>query len=560
MNALIRKSGLPNAKGLKIPISTRLNICLFKEMAKVSGNKRDRETVAFLEFGWPLGHDGRKPPREPKKNHKGANEFEAELLRYLETEIEKGRVSGPHDLPIFEGVNGISPLNSVKKKDSNLRRWILDLSFPKGRGINSGIDKDVYLGEEVRLKYPTVDDLVRLIFKKKEQCDEKILLWKRDLKSCYRQWPLCPGSSHLVGYKVRGKYYYDRVLAMGSTSSAQICQRITTFIARIFHDITEQEVKNFLDDFGSASVESEAQNNFDEFGILLDRLGVEESKEKACPPATQMNFLGIWFDTESMTLRLADDKVEEIRGELREWLHKSSCSLIEMQSLIGKLNFASSVVRAGRVFMARLINTLKNKKSNQSCRINLGENIRSDIRWWIEHVSLNSGVAMMVNQKWEKVDSAWSSDSSESGIGAWTKKGALFFHLELPEDWVSMDINAKECLALMVAARKWIRLFRGKRILVQCDNQSTVCVINSGVAHQTFLQACLREIYHICGLHSTEIRALWIKSVDNGLADCLSRWHLGKKYQERFYKLSEGFNLAEIMVTSQDLCFNFTSI
>lgn len=252
VNDLVRKTGVPNAKGLKIPVNTKLNIAFFEAICQ---NDKDKQTVQYMKFGWPLGHDGHTIPPEPKRNHKGARDFPEATMEYLQSEKNKHRIVGPFDNKVFTARNGISPINSVPRKDSDRCHFVLDLSFPKGKGINSGIDKDKYEGENIDLKYPTVDDLVDLVVRKKEKTGERVLLWKRDLKACYRQWSLCPGDVHLVGYKVNGKFYYDMVLAMGSSSSAQICQKITDLVSKIFQDMYEEEVKNFLDDFGSATEE-----------------------------------------------------------------------------------------------------------------------------------------------------------------------------------------------------------------------------------------------------------------------------------------------------------------
>lgn len=240
VNKKVRESGLSNAEGLQIPLRTKLNVKFIAEMVR---NSTHEKIVKYLRFGWPLGHNGRKLPPEAKRNHKGVTDFPMETMEYLQKEKLRGRVFGPNDQKQFSGKNGISPLNSVPRKNDTKRRFILDLSFPKGNSINEGIDKNYYEGEEVKLKYPTVDDLVHLIFKrKKANPGQKILLWKRDLKSCYRQFQLCPGSVHLVGYKFQGKYWYDLVLAMGSTSSAQICQKITDMVRYIFENRYDDEV------------------------------------------------------------------------------------------------------------------------------------------------------------------------------------------------------------------------------------------------------------------------------------------------------------------------------
>ena len=43
------------------------------------------------------------------------------------------------------------------KKDTEERRIILDLSYPKGNAINDYISKEYYLGNQIRLVYPGVE-------------------------------------------------------------------------------------------------------------------------------------------------------------------------------------------------------------------------------------------------------------------------------------------------------------------------------------------------------------------------------------------------------------------
>lgn len=561
INALVRKSGKCNADGVRIPLITKINVPFCAAFTKGSEHFK---IVKYLEFGWPLGHDGTTIPPEPKHNHRGVINFEQETRDYLIKEKTQSRVFGPHSRKQFEGKNGISPLNSVPRKNDSKRRFVLDLSFPKGRSINDGIDKNWYEGEMVELKYPSVDDLVDIIIKhKKRNPEQRVLIWKRDLKSCYRQFQLCPGSVHLVGYKFDNQYWYDLVLAMGSSSSAQICQKITDLIRYIFENRYHDEVKNFLDDFFSAQVESEAEISFNNLKDLLRILGIEESLEKACPPNTRAVVLGILFDTITMTLSLTEEKMREIIYELQQWVNRTSCTLRQMQSLVGKLNFAAGVVRSGRIYMSRLINTLRNKEANTKGKIELSPENLNDVQWWLEHIKLYNGIPIeskMVAQKWEAPGSVWNTDSSATGLGGWSVKTGKFFHYTLEPHFRELDINSLECLALMLCVRKWAKENQGKRILINCDNQTTVTIVNSGASRNKFLQACLRELHHLCALNSTEIRTVWIKTADNSIADALSRWDQSKKYQEQFALLTKGWSVCETKIEKEDLEFKFTSL
>jgi hypothetical protein len=102
----------------------------------------------------------------------------------LRKEASYGSITGPFESNPFECQFKISPLNSVRKKDSSGKRVILDLSFPPGCSINDNISKDIYLGEklEVEVIYPNIDDLVGILKNK----GRGSLMFKKDLKRAYR--------------------------------------------------------------------------------------------------------------------------------------------------------------------------------------------------------------------------------------------------------------------------------------------------------------------------------------------------------------------------------------
>lgn len=88
----------------------------------------------------------------------------------------------------------------------------------------------------------------------------------------------------------------------------------------------------------------------------------------------------------------------------------------------------------------------------------------------------------------------------------------------------------------------------------------TVQVVNSGATKNTFLQACLREVYHICVLNSLEIKVLWLKTTENTVADLLSRWDQHPRYSKKFFEMTAGCILEEVPVNEEDLKFQYTSI
>ena len=57
----------------------------------------------------------------------------------------------------------ISPSTTREKSDSDARRTIMDLSFPKGLSVNDGVLKDTYLGMNFQMHYPSVDSIIQTL-------------------------------------------------------------------------------------------------------------------------------------------------------------------------------------------------------------------------------------------------------------------------------------------------------------------------------------------------------------------------------------------------------------
>ena len=101
-----------------------------------------------------------------------------------------------------------------------------DLSRPVGSSVNDDIPSGIYLDQEFELVYPTVD----LIADRVAALGSGCLLFKRDLKRAYRQFPVDARDYPLLGYHWNGHFYFDVVLPMGLRTAAMACQRSTNAV------------------------------------------------------------------------------------------------------------------------------------------------------------------------------------------------------------------------------------------------------------------------------------------------------------------------------------------
>ena len=281
----------------------------------------------------------------------------------------------------------------------------MDLSFPKGTAINDSVSKDFYLGENVSLSYPGVDDLVNLIKIKGRGC----LLFKKDLRRFYRQIGIDMGDASLVGYSFNGQIYFDKVLSMGLKSAAFIAQRVTNAV-KYLCKILNISIENYLDDLAGADTPDKALKSFQELGKILEFCGLEEALEKSCPPSTQMIFIGVLFDTENLTLLVTHERLQEIYILVNSWLQYETATLKQLQSLIGKLNFVAHCVKPARIFISRLLNWLRNIQNTENAQI-VPDEIRKDLEWWRIFLPRFNGVSMMDLEEWSQPDQFAASDA-----------------------------------------------------------------------------------------------------------------------------------------------------
>ena len=110
-----------------------------------------------------------------------------------------------------------------------------------------------------------------------------------------------------------------------------------------------------------------------------------------------------------------------------------------------------------------------------------------------------------------------------------------------PINYDELDISKKEMLTVMAAIKHWFADLRNLRVLIYVDNQACVSLLNYGITKSPFLASCLREIQFYLASFNIEIKAQYIPSKENVLADLCSRAYMNDTHFNNFNKLlSEG--------------------
>ena len=363
----------------------------------------------------------------------------------LGKEIQLGRIVGPFYTPPFPAFH-VSTLGFIPKKVPGEFRIIHHLSFPEGRSINSHIPKIAS-----RVTYANVDDAIRLIRRSGRGC----ALAKTDIKNAFRLIPVRPSDYNLLGICWRNKYYVDRNLAMGLSSSCKIFECFSTALEWIARDKLQiTGILHLLDDFLIVSQSlSSCDHQLKAFLGTCNDIGVPMAPEKTVGPSCVLSFAGIELDTNKMEARLPNDKLTKCRSLIQEFICKKKVTLQELQSLIGLLNFTCSVIVPGRTFLRRLINlTVGIKRPRYFIRLN--RETRSDLKLWLTFLNSYNGRLFFLDYIWLSSAKLHLYTDAAGSLSYGAVFGRHWFYSKWPDNWLGRNIIVLEMFAYTCKCRE----------------------------------------------------------------------------------------------------------
>lgn len=112
-------------------------------------------------------------------------------------------------------------------------------------------------------------------------------------------------------------------------------------------------------------------------------IGILYFMVKVCCPLQHLNYLGVQFDTISMTTSLPKNKLAKLHQELNFFENKDRATKKQIQRLCGVVAHCSKVMKGGRTFSRRIMDMLKGLPKRNK-RIRLSQDFKHDLDWWKE--------------------------------------------------------------------------------------------------------------------------------------------------------------------------------
>lgn len=304
---------------------------------------------------------------------------------------------------------------------------IHNLSFPEGTSVNDGIQE-----EFKSVQYQDIEDAVAL-------------MRKYGKNNAYKIVPIHYSDWELLGFTLDQDFYVDKTLPMGLSYSCHLFEEFSTAV----HWVCENKLGiygklvHLLDDFlvvGPSDLQL-CHRDLNKIMFLFKDIGIPIKQSKTVLPCTSLTFLGIELDSAVMEKRLHQDKLRKARHLIQTYKARKTVTLQELQSIIGVLNFACSVVIPGRPFLRRLCDLTIGLTRPYHHR-HLNSEARADLKAWSIFLNCFNCKSLFLSDHWENsVSLQLYTDASNIGFGGYL--GNQYFSGVWPKAWEAYHITVK---------------------------------------------------------------------------------------------------------------------
>ena len=360
---------------------------------------------------------------------------------------------------------------------------------------------------------------------------------KLDLSACFLSFPIHEDDLRFFYCEAGGDFFQFVTLVFGRKDAPRAATLLLDVVSASLSDQGIAHVR-YLDDFflvGSSSYRvwacaHRAAKVIADFGLSLSLPKVEG-------PSQRMEFLGIVIDSRKKTLSISTERHKELMGLLQAFGKRRTSSVTRLQSLLGKLSFAATVLPGARPFLRRIIDSISDTGKG---KFHLDAGFREEVRYWRDHLADWNGRQQWLHPSTQPFVVA--SDASTSGfaygmeqlppgvtwppgeapgavrMGVWSAaKG------DATRQQHSANIQWGEFFCTLAAAVEFGPKFRNSHVVFVIDNEADVAVINRQRTREPRVAALLRALSDTALRFNVSFAAVHRAGVNNVLMDWASR-------------------------------------
>ena len=260
-----------------------------------------------------------------------------------------------------------------------------------------------------------------------------------------------------------------------------------------------------------------------------------------------MVFLGLLLDLINRRVCLPQEKVDKtllIQSMMNK--RNSKVTVKQVQQVCGILNFLGRAIVPGRAFTRRLYSILGGDVNHTKLlphhHVRLTKENKLDLELWKVFLSNQAAYSrnfmdfLLETNAQEIPFFSDASKNPELGCGAYSEME--WFSKQWDKDFITKydpSITYLELFGLTVAVKLWIHKYKDQHVIIHCDNQTVVQMINNSTSSCKNCMLLIRIVVMECLIWNVRLFALYVSTKSNGIADALSRLEY-----IRFHRLTEG--------------------
>ena len=253
--------------------------------------------------------------------------------------------------------------------------------------------------------------------------------------------------------------------------------------------------------------------------------GVQWAPHKKRGPCQCIEFLGLLLcNIEGLRgITITEKRLGKLESEMAKWaelehVSEAEAEPRELASFLGKLVFASQVVRNGRTYMQAMLSQFQglivdwrrgsvSSTSGSTIPLKLKPGFFRDLRWWRSHLrgrSLTPFEAM--GARAGAVITGTDASGWGTGQVLWIDGAREESSLQFTAAEKRRPINWRELLGILRVGEVSGERLRGLTVLVESDNMAAVQSVRRGSSKAEDMQELLRRLVALCEKHGIILR------------------------------------------------------
>ena len=217
--------------------------------------------------------------------------------------------------------------------------------------------------------------------------------------------------------------------------------------------------------------------------------------------------LGVWFNTETWTWWLSEEKVLRYTNDLTDLLGKDTATQREIWESVGKVLYVSTLIPESKYYTSAMLKA-NNWSEDPSAEVKLTKDLKRQVKWWIPMIRL-VGNGMPIPTTYDvcpplalEADSDAAGGSKRGSPGCGIVKGDAWTYLQWPS-YVNSDrvcgcgrkfrhkLSFLEMMGHLLHVSVFPEEVRGRSIRTNIDNEGTVVLTAKGRDTRCALTDCL---------------------------------------------------------------------